>query len=178
LFFDAGIARREGVRFAPRPDHAADGTAGDFRASIMASPLLHSTAMRVMIIDDDPTFCRYLAEVLTELGHSAEWVSDGLVGFERCLRKSYDVVICDVRMPLILGTELVAELQRDRPAQRVILISAFADDQLKAQAAQAGARLLSKPFDASVLAGTLSEIATECMLPPPVPYHQPRQEQR
>ena len=144
----------------------------------LASSLLFPGTMRVLIIDDDPTFCRYLAEVLGGLGHDAEWVSDGLVGFERCLRQSYDVVICDVRMPLILGTELVSELQRDRPAQRVILISAFADEQLVAQAAQSGARLLSKPFDASVLAATLGEIATECMLPPPASHHELRQEQR
>jgi two-component system, NtrC family, response regulator AtoC len=136
--------------------------------------------MRVLIIDDDRTFCRYLGEVLTELGHSAEWVSDGLIGFERCLRQSYDVVVCDVRMPLILGTELVAELQRDRPAQRVILISAFADEQLAAQAAQCGARLLSKPFDASVLAAMLSEIEEERTRPIAIPHEtqEPRQEQR
>ena len=51
--------------------------------------------MRILIIDDDPTFCRYLGEVLTQKGHRAEWVSDGLIGFERCLRQSYDVVICE-----------------------------------------------------------------------------------
>ena len=129
--------------------------------------------MRVLIIDDDRTFCRYLGEVLSELGHEADWVNDGLIGFERCLRQMYDVVICDVRMPLILGTELVSELQRDRPAQRVILISAFADEQLMAQATQCGARLLSKPFDASVLAGTLAEMATE-RLPVAVSHHELR----
>ena len=136
--------------------------------------------MRVLIIDDDRTFCRYLGEVLTELGHSAEWVSDGLIGFERCLRRSYDVVVCDVRMPLILGTELVAELRRDRPAQRVILISAFADEQLAAQAALCGARLLSKPFDASVLAAMLSEIDDERMRSLAIPHEasESRQEQR
>ena len=117
--------------------------------------------MRVLIIDDDPTFCRYLKEVLTDQGHTTEWVSDGLVGFERCLRRSYDVVICDVKMPLISGTELVAELQRDRPTQHVVLISAFADEQLAVQARQCGARLLSKPFDAAVLEGILDQIAND-----------------
>jgi len=117
--------------------------------------------MRILIIDDDRTFCRYLCEALTHQGHEAEWVSDGLVGFERCLRRSYDIVICDVRMPLILGTELVSELQRDRPTQHVVLISAFADEQLATHAAQCGARLLSKPFDAAVLEGVLGEIAAE-----------------
>jgi len=115
--------------------------------------------MRILIIDDDRTFCRYLTEMVGALGHEVDSVSDGLVGFERCLRNAYDVVVCDVRMPLISGTELLAELQRDRPSLDVILISAFADAQLVAQAAQAGVRLLSKPFDAAALEGALAECA-------------------
>jgi CheY-like chemotaxis protein len=41
-------------------------------------------------------------------------------------------------MPLILGTELVAELRRDLPELPIVLISAFADDQLAAQAHERG----------------------------------------
>ena len=115
--------------------------------------------MRILVIDDDATFSRYLAEVLSHLGHAAEWVTDGLVGVERCLRNAFDLVICDVRMPLILGTELVAELRRDLPDLPVILISAFADDQLAAQAHERGAWLLSKPFDAAVLGEVLERAA-------------------
>jgi len=114
--------------------------------------------MRILIIDDDQTFCRYLAEVIADLGHTATWVNDGLVGFEQCLRESYDVVVCDVRMPLILGTELLAELRRDRPEQCFILISAFADEHLAAQAREHHAHLISKPFEARVLAGILNDI--------------------
>ncbi len=117
--------------------------------------------MRVLVIDDDATFCRYLAEVLTHLGHETDWVDDGFEGFAQALRTSYDVVICDVRMPLILGTELVAELRRDRPEQRVVLVSAFADEQLERQAQERGAYLLSKPFDADLLQGVLNHIAAQ-----------------
>ena len=113
--------------------------------------------MRILVIDDDAIFSRYLAEVLTHLGHVAEWVTDGFLGFERCLRGEYDLVICDVRMPLILGTELVAELRRDLPELPVVLISAFADDQLVAQAHERGAWLLSKPFDAAVVGAVLEQ---------------------
>jgi CheY-like chemotaxis protein len=111
--------------------------------------------MRILVIDDDAIFSRYLAEVLQHLGHEAEWVTDGFLAFERCLRNGYDLVICDVRMPLILGTELVAEIRRDLPNLPIVLISAFADDQLKAQAQARGAWLLSKPFDAAVLGEVL-----------------------
>lgn len=113
--------------------------------------------MRILVIDDDAVFCRCLVEALAAQGHEAEGVTDALIGFERCLRQSYDVVICDVKMPLIPGTELLSELRRDRPKQPVILISAFADDELAALASQSGARLLSKPFEAAVLERTLKE---------------------
>lgn len=114
--------------------------------------------MRVLVIDDDVTFCRYLVEVLEHDGHEVDSANDALVGFERCLRDRYDAVICDVRMPLMLGTEFVTELRRDLPHQPVILISAFADDHVKAQADHCNARLLSKPFDAAALEHALSEI--------------------
>ena len=114
--------------------------------------------MRVLVIDDDTTFCRYLVEVLETDGHEVAAANDALVGFERCLREQYDAVICDVRMPLMLGTEFVAELRRDLPELPVILISAFADDYVAAQAAHCNARLLSKPFDATALERALSEV--------------------
>jgi DNA-binding response OmpR family regulator len=120
---------------------------------------LATVTVRILVIDDDRTFGRYLAEALFHLGHVADWVDDGLVGFERCLREVFDLVICDVRMPLILGTELVAELRRDRPTLPIVLISAFADQQLAVQASQRGAWLLSKPFDAASL-GEVIERAT------------------
>jgi CheY-like chemotaxis protein len=117
--------------------------------------------MRVLVVDDDAVFSRYLVEVLEAEGHQAEAVSDGLSAFERCLGGAYDVVISDVRMPLMLGTELATELRRDRPDQPVILISAFADEQLAARAAESGSRLLSKPFDATVLARMLDDVASQ-----------------
>jgi CheY-like chemotaxis protein len=111
--------------------------------------------MRILVIDDDAVFSRYLAEVLAHFGHEAHSETDGFLAFERCLRNDYDLVICDVRMPLILGTELVAELRRDLPELPIVLISAFADDHLEAAAQECGAWLLSKPFDAAVLGEVL-----------------------
>lgn len=117
--------------------------------------------VRVLVIDDDVTFCGYLTEVLQGLGHEAAWENDGLAGFERCLRETFDLVICDVRMPLILGTELLPELRRDHPDLEILLISAFADDRLAVQAREHRARLLSKPFDVSMLEHTLQDIAVD-----------------
>lgn len=107
--------------------------------------------MRVMIIDDDETFCQLLAEVLENKGMQVVWTTDGLSGYEKSVYESYDLFILDERMPLVLGTELVEGLKKDNPQAKIILISAFADEALQKRSRNLGVPLLSKPFAAERL---------------------------
>ena len=107
--------------------------------------------MRVLVVDDDETFCQYLAEVLQGKGIDVEWTTDGLEGYESSLYELYDLFILDQRMPLILGTELVMELRKDNPNAKVILTSAFADEALQNLSRVLCVPLLSKPFSANRL---------------------------
>jgi DNA-binding response OmpR family regulator len=107
--------------------------------------------MRVLIVDDDETFCQLLAELLEGRGIKVVWTTDGLAGYEMSLYESYDLFILDQRMPLVLGTELVEDLQRENPEVKVILTSAFADEELQKRSQRLGIPLLSKPFSAESL---------------------------
>ncbi len=107
--------------------------------------------MRILIVDDDETFCRFLAEVLDRQGIQVVWTTDGLAGYEKSLYESFDLFILDERMPLVLGTELVEDLKNDNPRANIILISAFADEALQKQSQRLGVPLLSKPFAAESL---------------------------
>jgi DNA-binding response OmpR family regulator len=102
--------------------------------------------MRILIVDDDKTFCQLLAELLEDKGHEVEWTSRGLEGYKMSQRKYYDLFIFDVRMPILLGTELAAGLKEQSPGTKIILISAFADESLRNAARSLGIPLLSKPF--------------------------------
>jgi CheY-like chemotaxis protein len=102
--------------------------------------------MRALIIDDDPTFCEFLAEVLAGKGIEGVWTTDGGEGYSMCCCQAFDLVISDVRMPSLLGTELAARLKRDNPHLKIILISAFADDSTIDASTSLGIPLLSKPF--------------------------------
>lgn len=108
-------------------------------------------SMRVLVVDDDETFCQLLAEVLEGKGIKVEWTTDGLEGYETSLYEFYDLFILDQRMPLILGTELVEELKKDNPRAKIILTSAFADTALLNISKSLGVPLLSKPFSANRL---------------------------
>ncbi|HTN71319.1 MAG TPA: response regulator [Methylomirabilota bacterium] len=107
--------------------------------------------VRVLVVDDDETFCQLLAEVLEGRGIKVKWTTDGLEGYETSLYEPYDLFILDQRMPLILGTELVEELKKDNPGAKIILTSAFADTALLHISQSLGVPLLSKPFSANRL---------------------------
>jgi CheY-like chemotaxis protein len=102
--------------------------------------------MRALIIDDDQTFCEFLTEVLADKGIEGVWTTNGIEGYTMCCCQPFDLVISDVRMPALLGTELAERLRRDNPHVKIILISAFADDSMIGMSTSLGVPLLSKPF--------------------------------
>jgi CheY-like chemotaxis protein len=102
--------------------------------------------MRILVIDDDDVFCRMLVEILEEIGIEAASRTNGLDAYEMLTRDPYDLCIIDVRMPLVLGTELAAAIKEVHPSIKLILASAFADQALREYARRIGILLLSKPF--------------------------------
>jgi DNA-binding response OmpR family regulator len=102
--------------------------------------------MHALIVDDDQTSCQLLVKVLQGNGISADWTTDSLAGYSMSLQQPYDLLLLDVRMPGILGTEFAEGLKKEKPDAKIILISAFADHALRETADRLGVPLLSKPF--------------------------------
>ncbi|MGH9858215.1 MAG: response regulator [Acidobacteriota bacterium] len=113
--------------------------------------------MRVLIIEDDETFCQFLSEILEGKGAEVVSSTDGLDGYDKAWSYPYDLFILDVRMPGLLGTEIAEALKKKNPAAKVILISAFADETLRETASNLGTPLLSKPFSADDLFQVINE---------------------
>jgi CheY-like chemotaxis protein len=107
--------------------------------------------VRILVIDDNETFCRLLTEILESQGMEVAWTTDGLAGYEMSRRSRYDLLIIDVRMPLVVGTELAEVLKKENPSTKIILVSAFADAVLQKISQNLGVTLLSKPFNANRL---------------------------
>jgi DNA-binding NtrC family response regulator len=107
--------------------------------------------MRILVVDDDEIFCRFVVEALEDAGMPAICSSNGLAAFELMSREPCDLCIIDVRMPLVLGTELAEAIKAEYPGTKIILVSAFPDWLLQDQAKQKGYPLLSKPFSKSQL---------------------------
>ena len=114
----------------------------------------------VLIVDDDQASCRFMAEVLAGAGYRVEWTTDDDGAIERVHRFAYSLVIADVTMPAVSGTEIVADLGRVRPGAPALLVSAFADGAARAAARRLGVPLLAKPFVADLLLATVRALTT------------------
>jgi DNA-binding response OmpR family regulator len=117
--------------------------------------------LRVLIIEDDETFCQFLSEILQSRGNEVVSSTDGVDGYEKVWAYSYDLFILDVRMPGLLGTEIAEAIRQKSTAAKIILISAFADETLRQAAEKLRAQLLSKPFSADDLFRVIDRARSE-----------------
>ena len=104
---------------------------------------------RILVVEDEPTVARLIADVLNEEGHAVDTALDSREGLNQIGRQEYGLVICDLRMPHLDGRDFYGELLRqDSPlARRLVFITG---DTLSPHAVEFleknGLRYLAKPF--------------------------------
>jgi len=95
---------------------------------------------RVLIADDDPGIRAALRDLLAEEGMDIVGaVSDGKQAVEATSTLSPDVVLMDLRMPLMDGIEATRRIRETGSLSRVIILSAYDDPALTKGADEAGA---------------------------------------
>jgi DNA-binding NtrC family response regulator len=104
----------------------------------------------VLIIDDDPGMLRALDKVLSGEGADvtcAAWAGDAIdILTER--RKRVDLVVTDLRMPILTGLTVVYAIHEVFPALPVVVLTAFASPDVKTECLRQGAvAFLEKPLD-------------------------------
>jgi two-component system, response regulator YesN len=115
----------------------------------------------ILVVDDDPMCCRLMAAALELDGHRVDWTTDPEHAIELVRARQYVLVISDVNMPRMLGTALVAQVGRIRPGLQTILVSAFADREVHAEAKALGTVLLPKPLRVDALTAAVREVLYE-----------------
>jgi signal transduction histidine kinase/FixJ family two-component response regulator len=67
---------------------------------------------RVLVVEDEPTVARLIADVLEDEGMQVEVLLDGREALECAARQNFDLVICDIRMPGLDGQHFYKSLER------------------------------------------------------------------
>jgi DNA-binding NtrC family response regulator len=82
--------------------------------------------IRVLLVDDEEEFVEALAERLSMRDHDVTTSLRGEDALEKLRQYNFDVVILDVRMPGIDGTEVLHEIKRIKPLTEVIMLTGHA----------------------------------------------------
>ncbi len=108
-----------------------------------------SRSERVLVVEDEPAVARLIADVLAEEGHRAEVVLDSREALVLIGRRTYGLVICDLRMPYLGGRGLFQELlRRGHPLlPRFVFVTGDVHSPHVAEFLKtSGAPYLAKPF--------------------------------
>jgi CheY-like chemotaxis protein len=123
------------------------------------APPDRTQVLRILSVEDNPFGRVVLNAILTELGHSAEFIGRGEAAAERIAEGAFDAVLMDMVLPGIDGIEAIRRIRAlGLPPGRIAIIgvSGRGDDEAAARAAGADAFLV-KPVSPRALATALLE---------------------
>ena len=118
----------------------------------------------VMLAEDDPDQSEMLAEILSAEGFDVDTAYSGDTAWHKLSRNAYALVILDIQMPGMSGTEVLRRLRAAETTQHVpvIVVSAFATDhQLQKYRADGADECISKPYEINTLLTTIKRMAEE-----------------
>ena len=102
---------------------------------------------RVLVVDDEPGLRQSLGLLLADAGYDVATESDGRRALETALRESFDLILCDVRMPSLDGLGFLKEYQTGGGTALVIMMSAYGGEEAALAAMKQGAYdYIPKPF--------------------------------
>ncbi len=110
----------------------------------------------ILIIDDERSIRSVLKDILTNEGYKTDEAADGEEGFKKFSTGSFDLVLCDIKMPKMDGMEFLHKATEINPEIPVIMISGHGNIETAVEAVKKGAfDYISKPPDLNRLLITI-----------------------
>jgi len=111
-------------------------------------------------VDDDRRMTHTLADILHVSGYNAMEASSGMDALDKVYAMKFDCVLSDIKMPGMDGVELHRRLREIQPGLPVVLMTAYAADELIDRGLEDGvAGVLDKPLDINHLLGFFTSMA-------------------
>jgi len=105
--------------------------------------------LRVLVVEDEPALAVAVSEALEDAGFTVDRAGDGEEGLTRLTEASYDLIVCDLKMPRIDGMQFYRAMAAATPAlaRRVIFVTGdVAGTDAERFLEETACRWLSKPF--------------------------------
>lgn len=102
----------------------------------------------ILVIDDEKGIRDTLKEILEYEKHTVDVAEEGQQGLEKLKTNTYEIVLCDIKMPGMDGIEVLEKIVEDYPEMPVIMISGHGNIDTAVEAIKKGAYdFIEKPLD-------------------------------
>lgn len=117
------------------------------------------TKPRLLLIDDDKTALDGLVKILTHDGYPVSGVLSGYEALNLLSRKTFDIIVTDMKLPGMGGLSLIHELRKKEEPIAIVVITAYSSVKTAVEAIKCGADdYLTKPINIEELALVLEKL--------------------
>jgi CheY-like chemotaxis protein len=116
---------------------------------------------RILIAEDDEPVRRFVKRALELDGHQVETAEDGAAALDRLIAEegAFDLLLSDIRMPMMDGIALALQVARDFPGLPILLMTGFADQRERAHDLMAIVEdVITKPFSLAEIRAAVNSI--------------------
>jgi two-component system, NtrC family, response regulator HydG len=114
------------------------------------------TNFRILLTDDNQEFTQNLHDILELKGYGVVIANDGFQALEIIKSSKVDLILMDIKMPVMNGVETYKKIKVITPGTPVIMLTAFALEELIQESMKEGAfACLKKPLDFDELFATI-----------------------
>jgi two-component system response regulator HydG len=107
-----------------------------------------SAKSRILVVDDNEDFCHNVTDILGLSDYEVVTTSNGFKALEMVEKNGFDLVLMDIKMPGMDGVETFKKIKEIAPTTPVIMVTAYAVEDLVKEALREGAfGALKKPLD-------------------------------
>ncbi|MCF0143685.1 MAG: sigma-54-dependent Fis family transcriptional regulator [Firmicutes bacterium] len=95
--------------------------------------------VHILIVDDEQDYCDVMGTIFNSRGYTTESCNNGKEALEILEKKSFDIVVSDLKMPVMDGFQLLREIKSRKYSCEVIILTAFNMIEKAVEAMKAGA---------------------------------------
>jgi signal transduction histidine kinase len=113
------------------------------------APAALVSGVAVLVVEDEAALGEAVAESLADAGFAVDRAGDGIEALDLLRQKPYDLIICDLKMPRLDGSQLYRELELTQPGllRRIMFVTGdVAGTEAERFLEESGCRWLAKPF--------------------------------
>lgn len=112
----------------------------------------------ILVVDDDPYVLESISTLLRAFGFTVNTCNNANSAIQEIQRTAVDVVLTDIKMPVLTGVDLLGMIHKFDPQIPVILMTAYAELDVAVDAIKKGAfDFITKPYNADYLVHTIEK---------------------